>query len=594
MPARIRHLTLLPAALLLLAAGQAPAQSYLDLEDQIQEFTLDNGVSFLVLEKHDVPVFSFRTFVNVGSANETRGITGLSHILEHMAFKGTAEIGTTDYKAELKAMQAEDSAFDAFKQVRLAIKPVLAEYELHVSRIPEEGLDGFRALEAALKDLPVEITVADENGGPVRDDLFQAGGKAKVTVNHGLGTEQEKIDDFTVGEEAFQALSFYLEEVKDLKEDYLAKEAAFESAKDSAREFVVTNEYGKIVENNGGSGLNAYTNSDVTVYLYNLPSNRLELWAYLEGSRMADPVLREFYTEKDGPVTEERRMRTDNNPIGRMIEQFQNLMFMANGYHHGTIGYMSDIQNISRADCRAYFEKNYVGSNIVVALVGDVEFDEVRKYAEKYFAGIPAGRPEPVETFEPEQLGEKRFVMKDPSQPLYVAGYHLENVQHPDWPIYEVIADVLGQGRTSRLHKSLVKEQQIAINAMAFPGFPGQKYETGLLVFAMPVKDKTAQDLEAAIEAEIQKIVDEGITAEELAAVKQRARANFIRGLDGNAGMASQLAWYQTYMGDWRKLFAEVDRINAVTLEDVKRVAGEVFQKKNRTVAIIETEQKES
>ncbi|MBU2502940.1 insulinase family protein, partial [bacterium] len=401
-------------------------------------------------------------------------------------------------------------------------------------------------------------------------------------------------DDFTVGEEAYRALSFYLEDVKDLKEDYIAKEAAFEAAKDAAREFVVTNEYGKIVENNGGSGLNAYTSSDVTVYLYNLPSNRLELWAYLEGSRMADPVLREFYTEKDGPVTEERRMRTDNNPIGRLIEQFQNLMFMANGYHHGTIGYMSDIQNISRADCRAYFEKNYVGSNIVVALVGDVKFDEVRKHAEKYFADIPAGRPEPVETFEPEQLGEKRFVMKDPSQPLYIAGYHLENVQHPDWPIYEVIADVLGQGRTSRLHKSLVKEQQIAINAMTFPGFPGQKYETGLLVFAMPVKDKTALDLEAAIEAEIQKIVDEGITAEELAGVKQRARANFIRGLDGNAGMASQLAWYQTYMGDWRKLFAEVERINAVTLDDVKRVAGEIFQKDNRTVAIIETEQKES
>ncbi|MBU2500930.1 insulinase family protein, partial [bacterium] len=198
MPARIRHLTVLSAALLLLAAGQAPAQSYLDLQDQVQEFTLDNGVRFLVLEKHDVPVFSFRTFVNVGSANETRGITGLSHILEHMAFKGTAEIGTTDYKAELKAMQAEDAAFDAFKQVRLAIKPVLAEYELHVSRIPEDGLDDFRALEAALKDLPVEIAVAAEDGGPVGDDLFENGGKAKVTINHAMGTEQEKVDDFTV------------------------------------------------------------------------------------------------------------------------------------------------------------------------------------------------------------------------------------------------------------------------------------------------------------------------------------------------------------------------------------------------------------
>ena len=165
-------------------------------------------------------------------------------------------------------------------------------------------------------------------------------------------------------------------------------EAAFTAAKDAAREYVVTNEFGQIVENNGGQGLNAYTSSDVTVYLYNFPSNRLELWAYLEGSRMADPVLREFYTEKDGPVTEERRMRTDNNPVGRLIEQFQNLMFMANGYHHSTIGYMSDIQNITRADCRRYFEENYVGSNMVVTIVGDVEFADVQKYAKKYFSAI--------------------------------------------------------------------------------------------------------------------------------------------------------------------------------------------------------------
>lgn len=594
MPRKILFPCLLPALVVVLTAAAAAAQTYLDIEDQVQEFTLDNGVRFLVLENHDVPVFSFRTFVNVGSANESRGITGLSHILEHMAFKGTAEIGTKDYKAEMKAMQHEDAAFAAFKAVRMQIEPVLAEYELHVSRIPEERMDGFRGIEAALKDLPVQVSVAAQGGGPVNDALFAGGGQAQVTITHAQGTEQEKVDDFAVGEQEYDALTFYLERVKTLKEDYLHKQEAFTAAKDAAREFVVTNEYGKIVENNGGNGLNAYTNSDVTVYHYNLPSNRLELWAYLEGSRMAGPVLREFYTEKDGPVTEERRMRTDNNPIGRMIEQFQNLMFMANGYHHSTIGYMSDLNNISRADCHDYFERNYVGSNIVVSIVGDVSFADVKRLARKYFAAIPAGSPEGVETSEPPQLGEKRFVMQDPSQPLYVAGYHIQNVRHPDWPIYEVIADVLGQGRTSRLYKSLVKEQQIAVQAMTFPGFPGQKYQTGMIVFAVPVKDKTALDLEGAVEAEIQKMVSQGITAEELAAVKQRTRANFIRGLQGNGGMASQLAWFQTYHGDWRLLFDQVREIEAVTMEDVQRVAAEVFQKSNRTVAIIETEDKES
>jgi len=503
MPAKFRSLSLALAAAVLLVAGAAGAQTYLDLEGQVQEFTLDNGVRFIVLENHDVPVFSFRTFVNVGSANEVRGITGLSHILEHMAFKGTAEIGTNNPKRERQAMAAEDEAFAALKVERLK----------------------------------------GDNADPAR-----------------------------------------LEELN----------AAFTAAKDAAREFVVTNEFGQIVENNGGKGLNAYTTSDVTVYLYDFPSNRLELWAYLEGSRMGKPVLREFYTEKDGPVTEERRMRTDNNPVGRMIEQFENLMFMANGYHHATIGYMSDIQNVSRADCRKYFTENYVGSNIVVALVGDVDIDQVKKYAKKYFSDIPAGHPEPVETLEPQQLGEKRITLEDPSQPVFVAGYHIESVRDADWPVYEVIADVLGQGRTSRLYTSLVKEQKIAVQAMTVSGFPGEKYQTGLLAFAIPVKGKTGEDLEGAIYAEIDKIVSDGITADELAAVKQRARANYIRGLGGNGGMASQLAWYQTYHGDWRELFNEVARIEAVTLDDVQRVAGEIFVSTNRTVGIIKTTEKES
>ncbi len=555
MPLKNRLPAVLTVLIVMITAVGAMGRTYLDLEDQVHEFTLDNGVRFLVLEKHDVPVFSFRTFVNVGSANEVRGITGLSHILEHMAFKGTPEIGTTDYKAEQKAMAAEDAAFAAFKEIRLAIRPVRARYQQLLDRIPADQREAYDKLVSGSEVTP---------------------------------------PDFTLGPEAKAALDYYNDEAKAMEDEYAARRQAFEDAKDAAREFVVTNEYGKIVENNGGQGMNASTSNDITQYFYNMPSNRLELWAYLEGSRMSHPVFREFYTEKDGPVTEERRMRTDNNPIGRLIEQFENLMFMANGYHHSTIGYMSDIQNVSRADCQAYFHRNYVGSNITVAVVGDVDYKDVRKYARKYFADIPAGHPEPVETFEPKQLGEKRFIMEDPSQPLYIAGYHIHNVRHPDWPVYEVIADVLGQGRTSRLYKNLIKDQKIAVNAMAMPGFPGQKYDTGLLVFAMPVKDKTAEDMEGAIDEQIRDIVDHGITAEELEAVKQRARASFIRGLDGNAGMASQLAWYQTFMGDWRELFREVDRIDAVTLDDVQRVAAEIFDVNNRTVAIIKTTDQES
>ncbi|MBU8872028.1 MAG: insulinase family protein [Gemmatimonadales bacterium] len=576
---RIMTLTPTLAWLLVLLPAICLGQTYLDLENQIQEFTLDNGVHFIVLENHDVPVFSFQTLIDVGSANETRGITGISHILEHMAFKGTNDIGGNNKNMERKAMAAEDEAFEAFKHARLVLVPKIEVAQVKLDRktrgLPAERQEFFQKVSSAMHGTGAEIAVKD----------------GQVIIAHDLGTEEEKIDNFDLNADEIELVNFFMSEIKPLEEEFAAREQDFEDAKDAAREFVVTNEFGQVVEENGGNGMNAGTGTDLTMYHYNFPSNRLELWAYLEGNRMSDPVLREFYTEKDGPVTEERRSRTDNNPMGRLLEIFQNQMFMANGYHHSTIGYMSDIQNISRADCQAYFKKHYHGGNMVVALVGDIYLEDVKKYAKKYFSDIPAGQPSMIETFEPKQLVEKRLIMTDPAQPLFAVGYHIENGMHPDWPVYEVIADVLGQGRTSRLNKSLVKEQNIAVFAQSFAGYPGDKYQTSLLAFAIPVKGKTGYDLEKAIYEEIDRIVEEGITTDELSAVKQRTRANFIRGLRSNSGMAGQLAGFQTSTGNWRNLFHQVEEIDSVTLDDVKRVAAEIFVKSNRTVAIIETEE---
>ncbi len=492
-----RRAVLLVTALLLMALA-APAQTYQDLEDQVHEFQLDNGMTFLVLEDHSVPVFSFRTVVRVGSAHETRGVTGLSHLLEHMAFKGTSDIGTTDIEAELEAMQAECDAFARLKAER----------------------------------------------------------------NKGVHADQEKLAEL---------------------------EAEFAAAKEKAREFVVSNQYGEIVEKNGGVGMNASTWTDFTQYFYSFPSNRLELWAYLEGSRMSDIVLREFYTEKDGPVTEERRMRVDNSPTGKLfMEQFQNLAFDANGYHHSTIGYMSDLQSMTRDDAREFWETHYIGQNITVAVVGDVDADEVEEYAEEYFSDVPGGTPVEMETFEPDQLGEKRLVLEQDAQPMLLVGYKIEGINHPDWPVYNAIADILGQGRTSRLYTRAVKEEQKAVQVMSFAGYPGVRYRTLLAIMGIPAKDVTATELEDVLLAEIQRLVDEGVTAEELEGVKRRARADFLRGLQGNNGLAGQLAMTHAMTGDWRELFEEVERMEAVTVEDIQRVAEEIFQRTNRSVAMSE------
>ncbi len=486
------------AGVALLMAASLAAGSPQDLQGQIQEFTLDNGIHFIVLERHDVPVFSFDTYMNVGSSDEVTGHTGMAHILEHMAFKGTSEVGTTDIKKELKAMQAEDEAFAAL--------------------------------------------LVERNKG-------------------------DRADPDTLAE----------------------LQAAFDAAVEAAAEFVAPNEFGEIVENNGGRGMNAGTWTDATNYFYSFPSNRLELWAYLEGTRMSDPVLRQFYTEKHGPVTEERRMRTDNSPFGMLMEQFQNLAFMAHPYHHSTIGWMSDIQNASRADCQAFYDKLYVGKNMTVAVVGDVDFDEVKKLAKKYFSDVSDAEPPVMDTTEAEQKGERRIVIEDPAQPFYMCGFHIGNYADDDYATYEAIADIIGQGRTSRLYTRLVKEDKIAAQVVSFAGFPANKYPTLLAFLGVPAKDVTALDIEAAIFEEIQRFVDDGVSQEELDGVKRRAKANYVRSLRGNLGLARQLAAYQGLNGDWREMFTQLDDIEAVTVEDIQRVAAEVFVPNNRTVAYIET-----
>lgn len=499
----MKSFTALVVITMLCGSTTIMAQTYEDLENQVQEFALDNGITFLVVQRPEVPVFSFNTYMDVGSSDEVTGITGIAHILEHMAFKGTPEIGTKDYKKEQKAMVAEDAAFAAL--------------------------------------------LAERRKGELADP------------------------------------------------DRLAElEAAFEAAKDAAREFVIPNEFGQIIENNGGRGLNASTWVDATNYYYSLPANRLELWAYLESNRMAQPVLREFYTEKDGPVTEERRMRTDNNPFGMLMEQFQNLAFSAHPYHHSTIGYMSDLNNITRQDCEEFYNTFYVGKNMTVTVVGDVQVDEVQKLAQKYFEDISDAEPPRVDTYEPEQVGEKRLRVPHTAQPIYMLGYHIGNIHDADYPVYEAIADILGQGRTSRLYKSLVKDTKKAVQAVSFAGFPDNKYPSLLAILGIPAKDVTALEIEELIIAEIDDLKTNGVTQEELNGVKRRAKADFIRSLRSNQGLARQLGYYQAKTGDWRNAFRQVELIDAVTVDDVNRVATEIFTDKNRTVTFIETVEEDS
>ena len=494
-------LTVLTLALLALgAANTALAQSIEEFEKNLTIEELDNGLTLIVYERKTAPVVSFVTYVDVGSSDEVNGITGLAHMFEHMAFKGTSKIGTTDYKAEVKAMAEVDRAYAAF---------------------------------ASERDRP--------------------------------DADEEKIAGL---------------------------EEALKTAQDKAGELVAKNEFGEIIDRNGGTGLNAGTSADSTVYGYALPANKLELFAYLESERFLDPVMREFYRERN-VVQEERRMSTESSPFGRMFEQFVTIAYTAHPYGMPNIGYMSDLQRFTRDDARAFYAKHYVPSNITVVVAGDVNTKKALPMLRKYFGRMPAGeKPAAPRTIEPPQIVEKTIVMPDESQPLYAEAYHRPAATHPDDAVYNAISDVLSSGRTSRLYRSLVRDKKIAAFAGAFNGLPGDKYPTLMLFFAVPTPDGSNEQVQEAIRAEIERLKTEPVSDEELKMVKTKAKAGLIRSLQSNGGIANQLATAHVQYGDWREIFKQVDKIEAVTAEDIMRVAKETFVSSNRTVGMIVNDDK--
>ncbi len=492
-----RGLALLALSLVLVLPGSA--QDMLSqFEQKVTEFTLDNGLTFIVVERHEAPVVSFFTYADVGGVDEVKGITGIAHMFEHMAFKGTTTIGSKDLDREMEAMHHVDEAYTALKA---------------------EKRKGARADPDRLAEL----------------------------------------------------------------------EEAFEASQKEAQEWTENGEFEKVIERAGGTGLNATTSSDATRYFYNLPANKIELWFSLESDRFINPVLREFYVERD-VVMEERRMRTESNPTGRLIEEFLTTSYKAHPYGEPVIGHMSDLQSFTRAEADAFFKTYYGANNLTIAIVGSVETAQVRELAETYFGRLSGGeKPDPVETVEPAQIAERRVVIEEQTQPFLILGYHKGSVLHPDNAAFSVLSDIVSRGRTSRLYKRLVEEEKIALQAGGFNNFPGNKYPNMFVFFAVPNQGHTPQETEEAIYAIIEQIKEEGVTPEELERAKTRARADGIRRLQSNTGIASQLTFYEVVTGDWRNLFRGIDQIEAVTNDDIMRIARETFIKKNRTVAMIQT-----
>jgi predicted Zn-dependent peptidase len=491
--------TLLLVVFLVGSTRLAWPQDLASFEKRITVKVLDNGLTVLVCERPEAPVFSFFTHVDVGSDREVPGITGLAHMFEHMAFKGTDKIGTTNYAAEKAMLTNIEKAYAAYDQERRR----------------EVGRDEKKAVEL---------------------------------------------------------------------------EKAWKDAIAAAQKYVVENQFGQIVEEHGGTGLNAFTDNEETGYHYSFPSNQVDLWAYLESERFLHPVLREFYKERD-VVHEERRL-SESDPFGRLFEQFLATAYTAHPYGQPVVGWPSDLESFSAADAENFFSKYYVPANMVVTLVGDVKASEVLPLMEKYFNRLPARpKPEPLRTVEPPQNAERTVILHEASQPIFIEGYHKPSIRDKDNAVYEALQDLMSNGRTSRLYRSLVRDKKIAAFSGGFNGFPGAKYPNLFVFYAVSTPGHTPEETRNAVHAEIERVKNEDITDDELGMIKTRAKADLLRRLGDNQGLAFQLGTAQSLYGDWRELFRQVDRIEKVSKAAIRSVGNTTFVESNRTVGMIESTQ---
>src|ERR1700737_339345 len=285
---------------------------------------------------------------------------------------------------------------------------------------------------------------------------------------------------------------------------------------------------------------------------------------------MLHPIFREFYKERE-VVYEERRMRVDSQPVGRLVEQFLAAAYTAHPYQRSGVGWPSEVCCFSATEAEHFYRIHYVPANMVIALVGDINPAETLPVLDKYFGRLPkAPAPEELRTVEPQQFAERQVIMREPSQPLYVEGYHRPSYRDPDDDVYDVISDLLSEGRTSRLYRSLVRDKKIAAGSAGFSGFPGNKYPNMFAFYAFPVPGNTANEMAAPIHAEIDRLKNEDVSDGELRMVKTRFKANLIRSLDENEGLAQSLATYQTRYGDWRELFRSIEKIERVTKADIR------------------------
>ena len=479
------------------------------LKKSIKKVKLANGLTLLMMKNSSSPTLALYEKFKVGSVDETKDLAGTAHLLEHMLFKGTDNVGTTNFKEEKKfyiLLKETGSELDRLKLQRRAIEEVKG-------KIPEDLQSRITRLERRLK-----------------------------------------------------------------------------SIEEKQNEFIIPSEDTYIYELHGQVGFNAYTSHDVTNYQIKLPSNRLEVWAKMESDRLKNPILREYYKERE-VIMEERRMRIENRGQGILREKFLSLAFGSHPYGQPVIGYDSNIPFLDIYETENFFKKYYTPDNMVISIVGDLDFTETEKIIEKYFGELKPAKETRIRSKVKENfgIGEKRISFAYPGGSIYLMGFHKPSYPHPDSVVFDIIDNILSGGNSSRLYKRLVLKEKMALSIDAWASDPGERDSNLFTIFSNINAETDPEKFEKIILEELERLKTESITDEEIEGVKNRLTADFLREIDSIANMADSLSYYELITGNWEDLFLSYDKLNYVKAEDIKRVAKEYFTKENLIVGHLDS-----
>jgi zinc protease len=358
----------------------------------------------------------------------------------------------------------------------------------------------------------------------------------------------------------------------------------FEHLMFKGSEHVAPEEHARLLKEVGGQ-TNAFTTEDVTAYHDTVPPSYLGFAMQLEAERMRHLKLFPSTIDSERKVVEEeKRLRVDNDPIGKAIERFRLLAYTKHPYNWTAIGTIEDLEKVTPDDCQKFYDTYYEPNDATLVVVGDVAEADVRKLAEQHFGGIKRG-PEPprAKVSEPAQTATREETLTLEVQiPVVVGGYHIPRAADPDVPALEVLAAILSGGESSRMHQRLVRKEHLALAA---GGLAQILEDPGLfLVYAAYLPDKDAAQVERLLREEVARARERAVTAAELDKAKNQLAAGFVFGLSTVDGVARELGLAQYVQGDWREFSKGAARYLAVTADDVLRVAKKYLVDANLTL----------